>query len=294
MRARASRRPPAPVGLGRLPYSFAIAGVQKSGTTTLAAALDEHPLVARAPVKEIHFFDDEERDWLAPLGDAYTAPRRAAIHEFVGDATPSYLYWPRAVERMAQHAPDMRLVAIFRDPLERLFSHWTMQRHRYERWPDWPTFLRKALTELTDDIPADLNAKQYYRRSGVIRGLYGAQLTRALGFFEREQWLLLEFRSLLADWDATLDRVTDHVGLPRFDERPALRNSFRGADAVVGTAPTAEDLTGLARRYEADLETFAELSGIDTSAWPTVRLLTGELSADELAAKFAQRVTPPA
>ena len=63
-----------------------------------------------------------------------------------------------------------------------------------------------------------------------------------------------------------------------------------GPERVVGTAPTAADLASLAQLYAADLARFRATSELDIDAWPTVRILSGRLSAAELAERFAARV----
>ena len=131
----------------------------------------------------------------------------------------------------------MPLIAVFRDPIERLFSHWTMLRTRHPDWPDWPGFLTEFRpTSLPDTVPTDVKPMRYKHMSGIARGYYGAQLERGFSVFPREQWLLLEFRSMLASFDASVDRATDHLGLPRFEEHPPLRNRYAGARAGHGHA----------------------------------------------------------
>src|SRR5437764_675599 len=44
-------------GRGRLLPDYLIIGVAKGGTTTLCAWLNQHPFVAPAAVKEVHYFD---------------------------------------------------------------------------------------------------------------------------------------------------------------------------------------------------------------------------------------------
>ncbi len=288
------RRPDPPIDMGRLPYSFAIVGVQKSGTTSLAGTINRHPLVARPPQKERHYFDDETVDWSAPDYERdYTAPRRSPIHVMVGDSSPTYLYWPHALERMHACSPDMPLISIFRDPLERLFSHWVMLRWRNLKWPDWPAFITAMRpTSLPLELPTEVTPTRYKHMSGIARGFYGEALERGFRVFDPEQWLLLEFRQMLADFAPTVDRATDHVGLPRFDAVPPLKNWYAGADLVTGTAPTGDDLAGLAQLYAADLALFESISGIDTSAWPTRRILDGTLDPGELALKLAAKVAP--
>ena len=41
---------------------------------------------------------------------------------------------------------------------------------------------------------------------------------------------------MLASFDASVDRATDHLGLPRFEQHPPLRNRYAGAELVTGHA----------------------------------------------------------
>lgn len=277
-----------------MPYNYAIVGVQKGGTSTLAVTLNQHRLVCQPPTKEAHFFDEEDYDWSSPDYERdYTAPRRSPVHRMVGDATPTYLYWPHALERMRAYDPAMPLVAVFRDPLERLFSHWVMLRSRNLAWPDWPGFLTEwPHTSLPDEVPpaSEVRTMRWRHMTGLARGFYGEQLARGFRLFDREQWLLLEMRSMLTDFPAAVNATTDHLGLPRFERVPPLKNWHAGADLIPGTPPTAADLSGLAELYSADLAVFEQLSGLDTSAWPTRQILDGRLDPAELAARFATKV----
>lgn len=283
---------PADGPLGTMAYNYAIVGVQKGGTSTLAVTLNQHRLVCQPPDKERHYFDDETVDWSAPdYARDYAAPRRAPVHRLVGDASPTYLYWPHALERMHAYDPGMPLVAVFRDPLERLFSHWVMLRSRNLAWPDWPDFLTEwPHTSLPDEVPDDVRTMRWRHMTGIARGFYGEQLQRGFELFGRHQWLLLELRQMLADFENTIHRTTDFLELPRFERVPPLRNWHAGAEQVPGTAPTADDVSRIAELYARDLDLFEELSGIDTSAWHTRRVLDGELDPGELAARLARKV----
>jgi hypothetical protein len=126
--------------------------------------------------------------------------------------------------------------------------------------------------------------------TGLARGYYGEQLQRGFELFPRQQWLLLELRAMLDDFEGTIHRTTDFLGLPRFERVPPLRNWHAGAEQVPGTAPIADDLARLAELYAKDLALFEELSGIDTSAWPTRLVLDGDLDPAELASRFARKV----
>jgi Sulfotransferase family len=278
--------------LGTVPYTFSIVGVQKAGTTTLTAMINRHPQVARAPRKELHYFDDETRDWERTDTSDYVCPRTRARQRIAGDCTPLYIFWPHALERMRAHAPGMRLIACFRDPLERVFSQWSMLRGRWPRkTQDWPQFLTELRPDsLPEELPAGLPWQKVPAKSGIARGYYGQQLERGLTVFPREQWLLMGFREMLADHEAALARITTHLGLPDFDRYPELVHRMGQPPGVEGTAPTGADLTGLAELYADDLDTFARLSGLDVSGWPTRNILDGTLDPGEFADRLARKV----
>ncbi len=290
-----------PVG-ERLRYGFAIAGVQKAGTSTLSQAITEHPQVVRAPRKEATYFNSLAVDWDRPPHDQHSVARQAAGELIVGDATPAYLWWPRALERMHDYNPDTRVIAVLRDPIERAYSQWRMQRERSAKKvangrgtlaEDWPVVVEQFLDlPLPDEVtPGGFKGS----RSIFSRGLYAEQLARGTEVFASEQWLVLEFTAMLVDFPATLDRVTDHIGVDRFREPPPMRHELAGAEQVSGTAPTAAELLLVAQRYADDLDRLSSepiAAGLDLSRWPTRQILDGRLDPADLAARFARRVTP--
>ena len=219
-----------PVGV--MAYNYAVVGVQKGGTSTLAVTLNQHRLVCQPPDKERHYFDDETVDWSAPdYARDYTAPRRAPS---TASSATRHRRTSTGRTRWSGCAPttrDMPLIAVFRDPLERLFSHWVMLRSRNLAWPDWPDFLTEwPHTSLPDEVPDDVRTMRWRHMTGLARGFYGEQLQRGFELFPRHQWLLLELRSMLGDFEATVHRTTDFLELPRFERVPPLKNWHAGAE----------------------------------------------------------------
>ena len=275
---------------------YCIAGSQKAATSTLSNMLVQHRLVQRMPRKELHWFDDESRDWAGRDYRGLEVPARSTKNGrplLAGDATPLYLWWPQALERLHAYNPGIRLIALVRDPIERLFSHWVMN---LDRWPavadDWPAFISRRAPDGLDDRVPDHNLPGYRMKSGVVRGYYGAQIDRALSIFAPDQLRVLEFRAFLADHEAAVNDITDHLGLPRFRSVPKLPHAMRGASQVVGTAPTAADVASLAERYADDLDLLVGRTGLEIEHWPTRQVLTGRLTAADFAAKLGRNVVP--
>ena len=107
----------------RLP-NFLVIGAQKAATTTLWAWLRAQPDVFCPPIKEPAYFATEESftgrgHWYAGLFDP------AAGRPLRGEASPQYTMFPRyhgVPERITGTLPDVRLVYVVRDPVERMRS----------------------------------------------------------------------------------------------------------------------------------------------------------------------------
>jgi hypothetical protein len=265
-----------------VPINFSIVGVQKAGTSSLYRMLVKHRQVAAGPEKEMRLFMDESRDWDHPDYAEFARPVRRASVRWAGDATPAYLFWPKALRRMRDFDADLRLIAAFRDPVERAFSHWSMERAWGPSFPDLATVLEDYGTApLPEQVPAGVSPAELRRRTMFSRGLYGEQLRRGLELFPREQWLLLDFRSMLADTHGALDATTDFLDLPRFEEYPEQLHSNRTPTNHVGEGPTLEAFARLVEMYADDLPLFAELSGLEVGHWPTAQVVAGTLPVEE-------------
>lgn len=275
----------------QVPVGFAIIGVQKSATTSLYRMLSNHPQIADGPEKEMRFFIEEKRNWKHPDYSTYARPARGDKEKTAGDATPEYLFWPNALKRMRRYSGDMRLIASFRDPVERAFSQWSMERSRDPEFPNLPYAIREwATPRIPKRIPKGLTPYELRRRSLFTRGLYGQQVRRALRVFPREQYLFLDFSGILSDPVSTLDRVTEHLQLRPFQKHPSLVHAAATRQDHADVAPTPDEVARVVELYRDDLPEFARLTGIDVSSWPTTRVLSGELPVAELTDRFARKL----
>ncbi|WP_372728234.1 sulfotransferase [Nocardioides sp.] len=271
----------------RLRINFSIVGVQKAATSTLYGMLVEHPEVAGGQEKELRFFMREKLNWTTPKYAHYARATDDPQVSLAGDATPAYFFWPRALERMRAYNPDMRLIVSLRDPIERAFSQWSMERAWNEEFPDlYDAIDRFAAPTIPEAVPEDRPASALRKESLFTRGLYGQQLRRGLLHFPREQWLVLDFRDVFARHEETLDRVTDFLGVERFAEHPPVLHRNQTPNDHVGRGATVEQLAHLVEIYAPDLRELTELSGLDVSSWATSRVANGETSVEELTDKL--------
>lgn len=277
-----------------LPISFAIIGLQKAATTTLYRMVTKHPWIAGGPEKEMRFFYEDWHNWDEPDYSNYARPAVSEQQRIAGDATPEYLFWPNALERMYRYNPQMRLIVSFRDPLERAYSAWSMERSRDPEFPDLLFAIREWVEPtLPQRVPDGWTPYDLRRQSMFTRGLYGQQMRRALSIFPREQFLFYDFKDIYTSPRKALKRFTRHVGVRPFRRLPEMEHLARTRGDHTGAAPTPADLARVIELYREDLPEFSELTEIDMRDWPTWRVIKGELAVEELAGRLAAKVGLP-
>jgi hypothetical protein len=240
--------------------AFLVAGAQKCGTTALFDYLSDVPGLQLPAVKEAHFFDNEEGgDWGAPDYARYHA-LFADDDRLRGEATPIYLYWPNALERIAAYNPAMRLILLFRDPVERAWSHWKMEFAKGKETEPFAWCIRDGRARMASGSPYPGFHRVY---SYVERGYYGRQLDGVLRLFPRDQVLLIGSHTLRDDPAATLNRICRFlaVSLPA---GPVERRVSRPAADIAYPSDLAEaDVTFLQRHYAEEMARFRALGGED-------------------------------
>jgi Sulfotransferase domain len=268
----------------RILPSFLIIGAQRAGTTSLFRYLLRHPDVAGPTggdsavwwVKETHFFDEKFTrgvDWYRsffPLGSTRERYRRRGHDLLAGEATPYYMFHPAVPARVAAILPDVRLIALLRDPVERAYSHYQMmsrtgrEKLTFEEAlaaePERLAGVEEALmAEAETYLPSGSRAHHQHRhRAYLSRGLYAEQLERWLGHFARKQLLVLKTEDLLARPAETYAGVLSFLGLRdwRLDDFPEHnKKPYSAIDPAVRAR--------LEERYAEPNERLAELLG-----WP--------------------------
>jgi len=189
---------------------FLICGTQKGGTTALHEYLANHPDLCLSANKELHFFDNEEM--FQQGAPNYAAYHAAFLHrkpqQLAGESTPIYMYWDPIPQRLKTYNAKLKLIVLLRDPIERAYSHWNMERARNaENLSFWD-----AIRNESQRIPRRLT-QEHRVYSYVERGFYLAQLLRLWAHFPRSSVLVLRTEELKRDPQATLRLATDFLGV---------------------------------------------------------------------------------
>jgi len=210
---------------------FVIIGAGKAGTTYLYEHLCRNPLVWSAAMKEVHFFDRHY-----PLGLLwYRAqfPLRTTMalwsrlksgRSITGEASPNYLYHPAAPKRIFQTLPEVKAIAVLRNPVDRAVSHYHMIRQQGHE----DLAIEEALDAEEERIAGEAErllddphywSKRHFFFSYKARGVYVGQLLRWEQHFPREQMLVLKSETLFAEPGRVFPEVCRFLGLPEWAPR---------------------------------------------------------------------------
>jgi hypothetical protein len=215
------------------PPTFIIIGAQKCGTTALFTYLATHPEIVAAE-KELHFFDCDNR---YAQGDVFYQGLFPAVspHQLTFESSPSYLFNPKAPARIHAYNPDIKLIVLLRNPVDRAYSAWQMYKRMYEQnrnWFDdnWVSFCNNDLDikkrsedrifcfhSYIEDELASLEKKIVFECSVVIRGHYAEQLQRYFKLFAKDQILIIESDSLRTQTQEVLKKIQSFLGIKYYE-----------------------------------------------------------------------------
>jgi hypothetical protein len=248
---------------------FIVPGAQKSGTTALHYFLSEHPQIALPDRQELHFFDDEDifsipvdydilHRHFQPITRSIRLRRGYGGQAIAGEVTPSYLYWKPAMERIHAYNPRIKLVILLRNPIERAFAHWNMQRHKDREPRDFIDALKEEPRRIAQ--PLSIEARRF---SYVDRGFYSAQLERVFKFFPCEQVKIAKFEEFRDRKQETLDAIFDFLGVKQMRvKRDKDRNVVPYERGM-----TPEERKYLTKVFAAEIVKLEQMLGWNVADW---------------------------
>ena len=197
---------------------FLIIGAQKSGTTTLFKLLSEHPKIFMPSGKEAPFFtkDIEYSKGLSSYTDTFFLD--ASSNQLWGTATPHYLSDPKVPNRISNTVPEVKLVAILRNPAERALSHYRMSVRRGFEQRSFEHAISEMLGHDSLDIARRLPTGYINEdKTYVVWGEYGRLINNYLKFFAKNKILILFTDELEKSPKITIKKILTFLELPEHE-----------------------------------------------------------------------------
>jgi Sulfotransferase domain len=204
----------------RLP-DFIVIGAQRAGTTSLFNVLSSHADVSPSVVKEVHFFDlnyEEGLDWYRSHFPSYPWKKYLNKHMW-GEASPYYLFEPRVPQRVHESLPDVKLIVLLRNPIDRAYSDYQRQVLLGHEKLSFEEAIEIEMDRISGEVERLVREPTYkslaYRRHAYLtRGVYSDQLERWLAYFPRDQIFISSAENFFRDGEQVVNGVTDFLGLP--------------------------------------------------------------------------------
>ncbi|MBO9997408.1 MAG: tetratricopeptide repeat protein [Cyanobacteria bacterium SID2] len=232
--------------------SFIILGAQKAGTSSLYVYLTRHPKVVSGLRKEVEFWSWKFRrgmDWYF----AHFPPLPEGEGFISGEACPGYLDFYEAAERMQDVLPNVKLIVLLRNPVDRAVSHYYHWIRRHQEMLPFDRACKDKIRELQDAGSA-WNLPSNY----IARGMYVEFLKHWFKIFSREQFLILDSEAFYRNPSQTLCEVHEFLGLepqPLSNYKKYNAGSYSPVDAE-----TRQYLRDFYEPYNRELEDLLGMS----------------------------------
>ena len=207
---------------------FIIFGVSRSGTTSLYQYLAQHPNIEPCVVKEPRFFDmyyHRGLNWYRmnfPSKWQKLVSYKLKHKKFItGEASGAYLQNPHAPKRVHDLNPNMKLILLLRNPVDRAFSHYKRkvkngsEKLSFEEVIDQEEKRIKGEQEKMEKN-GDYYSPIYHSLAYLTTGLYATRLKRWLKYFSMKQILVLENGEFLRDPETVYNQAIEFLGLPKW------------------------------------------------------------------------------
>lgn len=196
--------------------NFVIIGAMKSGTTSLFHYLAQHPQLHPSSLKEVHFFDRREH---FSKGESWYRAHFPLRSELGTDGqtyegSPRYLFDPRTPQRIFELIPNVKLIAVLRNPTDRAISHYFHEERRgREQRP-----ILQALREEDEAVGSVIRNREFespvfIHQSYKHRGLYRQQIENVLGVFPRRQLLVISSDALVNEPEKCFAEVLSFLSI---------------------------------------------------------------------------------
>eukprot|EP01104_Vermistella_antarctica_P016972 TRINITY_DN5919_c0_g1_i1.p1 TRINITY_DN5919_c0_g1~~TRINITY_DN5919_c0_g1_i1.p1 ORF type:complete len:496 (+),score=124.46 TRINITY_DN5919_c0_g1_i1:318-1805(+) len=217
-------------------------GAMKCGSTSFLLYMMEHPQLKHNKFKragEQHYFSFHFKKPIQSYLDTMASFTEENYKGRVNiEKSPSYLITPGTARKMKKSLPDVNLVVLLRDPVDRAYSHFAFWDDKGVNKKDNLRFeqaITKDMNYMTNNCSAlrTNNINEGWRWSDITscyptptsfnhfgyvqRGVYVDQLMMWFSVYPREQIYIIKSEDMFANPELELQKATRWLGLTNYD-----------------------------------------------------------------------------
>ncbi len=260
---------------------FLCVGVHKGGTTWLYQQLDSHPDFWMPPLKELHYFDQlskvqrssssrcrDERDlrFLESINSLSAKPYLDFEHYgrlfeskgplISGDISPNYSTLSNEViRRIVRYFPNLKVIFLARDPVERVWSHLSMEVHYHQ-------------IETFDATDVDEVNRKLLRRGMLLRSYPSAIVARWKRYVHPDRFRIYFFDDLQRNPTELRRSVLDFLGADPNKSGSRVMADYNSWARMEKLLLTDKVRSHLAQFFKKELKACATRLGGPAKNWP--------------------------
>jgi len=182
--------------------TFILAGAPKSGSSSLWQYLRQHPEVYLPDQKELFYFDFNFEKGVEWYSEFFSGHQTEAA---IGEATVWYMRWSTVPKRMSELLPNVKLIFVLRNPVDRAYSNWCHEK-------------RDGIHPFDQTFEDFLKREDRDSRTIISSGYYSEHLERFLRYFPRGQIHICFTEDLKSAPKETCKDIFDFIGVnPEFE-----------------------------------------------------------------------------
>lgn len=184
--------------------TFLIIGAAKCGTSSLYDYLMQHPCVGRSLTKQLHFFDryyDRKISWYKVcfpfVWQKFFIEKLKHQNFATGEATAHYMTHPLAAKRAYKVIPNVKIIVMLRNPVDRAYSHYQMEKdHKNEELTFEeaieiePKRIKGEIEEMQNN--QNNSGRNYPHRAYVKSGEYLDQIKTWMELYPKENFMFIK------------------------------------------------------------------------------------------------------
>ena len=197
--------------------NFIVIGAMKAATTSLYTYLKQHPEIFMTKDKEPMFFNNfqqennykilgSKRKRLTTLEEYLTMFKDVKNEKAIGEASPAYIYNPKAPQLIKEYLPNVKIIAILRHPTDRAYSNY-LHSKRADR--ENATTFQESIELENKRIEDNWSPLYHY----IEKGYYSVQLKRYYKLFPKENIRVYLFEDVVKNTKETLKDIFNYLGV---------------------------------------------------------------------------------
>ncbi len=205
---------------------FLIIGGFKCATTSLYQYLNHHPQILPSLEKELDFFDLEYEQGLSWYQAQLPPIPQTSVFR-AGEATPNYLYCPQAPQRVLDAFPDIKLIVILRDPIDRAVSHFHFVPQNGQKKRAIEEVFSTEMKRLEEAISSgSLSLRHLNQNRYLGHSLYLYPLQIWLSYFPMKNVKIVQQEALAFQPSAVLNSIFSFLELPAHELKEYQRHKL--------------------------------------------------------------------